>query len=190
MYKDNPNPYKEDGKNNILIEEWKKCRIPRKKKKSCFRPYLPVIVNYRNLCMTNVLKPWNSKQYKIFPMLQCNMVWSNIDISKRPGKLTDEGSPVSPAQCSCTQFCGCNGCCAWLWLWTGLLTWLQLTIFWSPAWINERKKHLAGKQCRTDNDVMSAVEDFFEAQDESFYTTGIQALQHRCVDRRGNYVEI
>ena len=36
---------------------------------------------------------------------------------------------------------------------------------------------------------ISAVEDFFEGQDESFYmyTTGIQALQHRwkkCADRR------
>ena len=41
-----------------------------------------------------------------------------------------------------------------------------------------------------DEDIF-AVEDVFEAQDESFYTTGIQALQHRwekCVDRRGDYV--
>ena len=36
---------------------------------------------------------------------------------------TDEGSGVSPGQCFCTQVCGCNGCCAWLWLWTG----------WSPS---------------------------------------------------------
>ena len=36
---------------------------------------------------------------------------------------TDEGSPVSPGQCFCTQVCGCHGCCAWLWLWTG----------WSPS---------------------------------------------------------
>ena len=38
------------------------------------------------------------------------------------------------------------------------------------------------------------VEDFFEDQDESFYTKGIQALQYRekkCVDRRRRegYVE-
>ena len=41
-------------------------------------------------------------------------------------------------------------------------------------------------------EVISAVEDFFEDQDERFYTTGIQALQNRwkkCVDRRGDYVE-
>ena len=41
------------------------------------------------------------------------------------------------------------------------------------------KKHLAGKQYRTNDEVISAVEDFFEDQDESFHTTGIHALQHR-----------
>ncbi|XP_030588657.1 histone-lysine N-methyltransferase SETMAR-like [Archocentrus centrarchus] len=54
------------------------------------------------------------------------------------------------------------------------------------------KKHLSGKQYRTDDEVLSAVEDFFEGQVESFYTTGIQVLQHRwkkCVDRRGDFVE-
>ena len=54
------------------------------------------------------------------------------------------------------------------------------------------KKHLAGKQYQTNDDVISAAEDFFEDQDESFYTTGSQALQHRWkkfVDRRGDYVE-
>uniref|UniRef100_A0A3Q0SYF5 Tc1-like transposase DDE domain-containing protein n=1 Tax=Amphilophus citrinellus TaxID=61819 RepID=A0A3Q0SYF5_AMPCI len=37
------------------------------------------------------------------------------------------------------------------------------------------KKGLAGKQYRTDDEVISAVEHFFDGQDESFYTTGIQA---------------
>ena len=53
------------------------------------------------------------------------------------------------------------------------------------------KKHLAGKRYETD-DVISAVEDFFEGQEENFYATGIRELQHRwkkCVDRRGDYVE-
>ena len=40
------------------------------------------------------------------------------------------------------------------------------------------KKHLAGKQYLTDDEVISAVEDFFKDQDESFCTTGIQVLQH------------
>ena len=45
---------------------------------------------------------------------------------------------------------------------------------------------------RTDDEVVSAVEDCFEDQDENFYTSGIQALQHRwkkCVERWGDYVE-
>uniref|UniRef100_A0A3Q0T9I4 Mos1 transposase HTH domain-containing protein n=1 Tax=Amphilophus citrinellus TaxID=61819 RepID=A0A3Q0T9I4_AMPCI len=46
------------------------------------------------------------------------------------------------------------------------------------------KKHLAGKQHRTDEEVTSAVEDFFEGQDESCYSTGIQvkeeALWQEC----------
>ena len=46
-----------------------------------------------------------------------------------------------------------------------LLIWLHLTIFRSPTWI---QKHLAGKQYQTDDEVISAVEDFFEDQDESF----------------------
>ena len=41
------------------------------------------------------------------------------------------------------------------------------------------KKHLAVKQYRTDDEVIAAVEDFFKDQNESFYTTGIQALQQR-----------
>ena len=54
------------------------------------------------------------------------------------------------------------------------------------------KKHLAGRRYESDDDVISAVEDFFEGQEENFYATGIRALQHRwkkCVDRRGDYVE-
>ena len=49
------------------------------------------------------------------------------------------------------------------------------------------KKHLAGNQYRTDDEIISAVGDFFEDQDEGFYTMGIQALQQgwkKCVDCR------
>ena len=48
------------------------------------------------------------------------------------------------------------------------------------------KKPLGWKWYRSG--VTSTIED----QDESFYTKGIQVLQHRwkkCVDRRGDYVE-
>ena len=54
------------------------------------------------------------------------------------------------------------------------------------------KKHLAGKHFRTDDEVICAVEDFFECQDETFFSKGIQALQYRwnkCMERRGDYVE-
>ena len=52
------------------------------------------------------------------------------------------------------------------------------------------KKHLAGKLYKSDDDVISAVEDFSEGQEENFYATGIQALMEEvCVDRRGDCVE-
>ena len=57
---------------------------------------------------------------------------------------------------------------------------------------NIMKKHSAGKQYQTNDEVISAIEDFFEDQDKSFYTTGIQALQDhskKCVYHRGDYVE-
>ena len=73
---------------------------------------------------------------------------------------TDKGSPVSPGQCSCRQVCSCNGYCAWLWLWAGwsssIFSWFgmhYLTIFCSPT-----KPHLAGKQYRTDDEVINYLQ--------------------------------
>ena len=40
------------------------------------------------------------------------------------------------------------------------------------------KKHLAKSRYQTDFDVISAAEDFCKGQEENFYTTVIQALQH------------
>ena len=51
------------------------------------------------------------------------------------------------------------------------------------------QKHWAGKQYLTNDEVISAVDDLFKDQDESFYTMGIQVLQHRWekyVDHRGD----
>ena len=49
---------------------------------------------------------------------------------------TNEGSHVSPGQCSSTKICGCNGCCAWLWLWTGwspsIFSWFSTIYFLFP----------------------------------------------------------
>ena len=54
------------------------------------------------------------------------------------------------------------------------------------------KKHLAGNRYWTDDEIISAVENFFGDQDESFYANGIKAQQHcwkKCVELRGEYVE-
>ena len=50
---------------------------------------------------------------------------------------------------------------------------------WPFSVPQHEKKNLAGKQYRTDNEVISAVEDFFEDPDETVYTMGIQVLKHR-----------
>ena len=58
--------------------------------------------------------------------------------------------------------------------------------------VPKHEKTFAGKRYESDDDVISAVEDFFESQEENFYVTGIRTLQHRwkkCVDRRGVYVK-
>ncbi|KAM4678284.1 histone-lysine N-methyltransferase SETMAR-like isoform 1-T2 [Discoglossus pictus] len=53
------------------------------------------------------------------------------------------------------------------------------------------KKHLAGSQFLTDEDVITAVDAFLDAQDKIFFTIGINALLHRwqkCIDFNGDYV--
>ena len=72
-----------------------------------------------------------------------------------------------------------------------IFTWFgTISLFLFPNM--KKKNNLAGNQYRTDDEVISTVEDFFEDQDESLYTTGIHALQHRwkkCVDCKGDHVE-
>ena len=104
---------------------------------------------------------------------------------------TDEGSPVSPGQWSCTQVCACNGCCACFVALNWVIT-FHILLIWHPShyflFPKLEKKYLAGKQYRTDDEVVSAVENFFKDQDENFYTTGIQVLQHHwknCEDHMG-----
>ena len=84
----------------------------------------------------------------------------------------------------------------WLLCVTVALNWLiihHILLIWHHLFsvpYNE-KTHLAVKQFQTDDEVISAVKDFCEDQDEMFYTTGIQTLQHqckKCVDHRGDYV--
>ena len=86
------------------------------------------------------------------------------------------------------------GCYVWLWHWTGwspsIFSWFGTTLLFSvPQHIQKQTNtRLAAKQYRTDEELISTDEDFFEDQDESFCTTEIQALQHRwkkCVDFAG-----
>ena len=107
--------------------------------------------------------------------------------SKWPGKLTKGvllHQDNAPAHKSLV---------AWLWLWT----------VWSPPHSPDLapsdyflfpnlKKHLAGKRYENDDDIISAIENFFEGQEENFHATKIRALQHiwkKCVDCRGDYAE-
>ena len=41
----------------------------------------------------------------------------------------------------------------------------------------KKKRHLAGTHYNTDNDVISAVNDFLDLQDKTFYENGIKALE-------------
>ncbi|UYV62568.1 hypothetical protein LAZ67_2001115 [Cordylochernes scorpioides] len=54
------------------------------------------------------------------------------------------------------------------------------------------KKSLAGIHFRSDEEVIDAVNPFFESLETSFFLEGITALEHRwkkCIDLKGNYVE-
>ena len=79
-----------------------------------------------------------------------------------------------------------------LWLWTG---WSPSIIYSDLApsdyflFLNLEKKHLAGKQYRIDDEVTvtSAVEDFFEDQDERFYIHYIPR-ESKCCNTDGRSV--
>ncbi|UYV62570.1 hypothetical protein LAZ67_2001123 [Cordylochernes scorpioides] len=54
------------------------------------------------------------------------------------------------------------------------------------------KKSLSGIHFRSDEEVIDAVNPFFESLETSFFLEGITALEHRwkkCIDLKGNYVE-
>jgi histone-lysine N-methyltransferase SETMAR len=54
------------------------------------------------------------------------------------------------------------------------------------------KSELAGRRFETDDDVISAVETFFDYSDKSFFLTGLQMLEKRwtkCIEVEGDYVE-
>ena len=104
------------------------------------------------------------------------MTWKDVlEIFRRwPGKLTNEWSPVSPRQCSCTQVCGCNGFWAWLWLWT---RWQSFIFWFGTIWLfsvpkHEKQQRLAGE----------AVSDRWWGHIRSwgfFWGSGWELLYHR-----------
>lgn len=54
------------------------------------------------------------------------------------------------------------------------------------------KKHLGGQKFSSNEEVEAAVGDFFEGLEETFFMTGIQALETRwkkCIELIGDYVE-
>ena len=54
------------------------------------------------------------------------------------------------------------------------------------------KRELRGRIFESDDEVIAAVEEFFEEKNESYFTTGIQKLQDRwlrCVEKNGDYFE-
>ena len=114
---------------------------------------------------------------------------------KRPGKLTKGDlfhQDNAPAQ---KYVVAMASCCAWLRLWSGwsssIFTWFgTIWLFSVPQMRRTKNPH-----------CWEAISDrswghicswgLFE-EDESFYSTGIQALKHlwkKCVSHRGDYVE-
>lgn len=54
------------------------------------------------------------------------------------------------------------------------------------------KKHLGGQRFHRNDEVIEAVNSYFEELDESYYSNGIKKLEHRydkCITLLGDYVE-
>lgn len=54
------------------------------------------------------------------------------------------------------------------------------------------KNHIRGTHFDTDDDVMDAVDSWLNQQEESFFRTGIEALESRwmkCISLKGDYIE-
>ena len=54
------------------------------------------------------------------------------------------------------------------------------------------KKWLSGQRFSNDEEVMSAVNGYFEEQDSSYYKKGIELIEHRWenfIELKGDYVE-
>lgn len=66
--------------------------------------------------------------------------------------------------------------------------WLLVTSIYSQTY----EKWLGGKKFSRDSELISTVNGCFTELNESFYTNGIMALEHRwtkCVKLKGDYIE-
>ena len=54
------------------------------------------------------------------------------------------------------------------------------------------KKDICGFQFRSDEEVVTAVEEWVNKKDTDFFSSGLMALEHRwskCITLEGNYIE-
>ena len=54
------------------------------------------------------------------------------------------------------------------------------------------KKDIRGLQFRSDEEVVTAVEEWVSGKDPDFFSSGLMALEHRwskCITLEGNYIE-
>ena len=58
--------------------------------------------------------------------------------------------------------------------------------------LNSKKKDICGLHFRSDEDVVTAVEEWVNGKDPDFFSSGLMALEHRwskCIILEGNYIE-
>lgn len=137
---------------------------------------------------------WDAKSIVFFDYLQesqtingehyanlLRQIWKAIK-SRRPRKIR---GPVSRGQCSCTQVCVCNGCCAWPWLWTSwsfsIFSWFGTFWLFSVSQHEKNNYWLGSTFGLSDDEVISLLRTFLNI----FMTASIpQESKRRNTDGR------
>lgn len=83
---------------------------------------------------------------------------------------------------------GCNSCCEWLWHWIIWFLFFGFGTIWLSS-VPQHKKHLSVKQYRGDENFISATDDVFMQQNQSFFPGGMHHRWKNYVDCKGDYVE-
>ena len=158
--------------------QWKHSSSPPPKKAN--------VVSSAGKVMASIF--WDAKGIMFIDYLQKGQTINVEYCANLLRQLRKVGSPVSPGQC--TQVCGCNACCAWLWHWPG---WSPSILSWfGTIWIFSVPQH-EKTQYWTDDEFISAVEDFSRIR----MRVSIPRESKRCnidieedlIDRKGDYVE-